>query len=131
MILTTLSTTYSLQSSKFIPNQELKFLYIQPGKLPNTLAILTTIPELSNISKCEGIFFHNSSLNFLFKDEAISIPISIITNIDSICRELNTPKAKFSKPILYIESYNESFRLTYSEMLIPHPMFLNFISIEK
>lgn len=132
MNLTTPYEVFNLESIKFIPNQQLKFLYIQPGKKPNTLALLTTIPELSQIQKCEGFFFLNDSMYFLYSDTCESVPITRVTNINKLLRDgfhSNDSHTPFRKPLIYLEEYLDGYRLTYSEPIIPYPNAFNFIQI--
>lgn len=137
----TLSTPYkefSLQSVKFIPNQNSKFLYIQTGKEPDTLTLITTIPELSQIHSCEGFFFLNDTITFLYSSTVETVSITKVTNLSRLLRKgfyvdgnhynaLKTVPIK--KPLIYLEEYLEGYRLTYSESIIPHSDALNFIKI--
>ncbi len=138
MTLTTPYEVFNLESVKFIPNQKLKFLYIQLGKKPDTLTLLTSIPELSKIQKCEGFFLFNDTMNFLYDDSVEAIPITRVTNLNKLLREgfhvegehhnalKNVP---FKKPLIYLEEYLDGYRLTYSEPIIPHLDAFNFISL--
>ena len=138
MTITTPYEVFNLDSVKFIPNQKLKFLYIQIGKKPDTLTLSTSIPELSKIQKCEGFFLFNDTMNFLYDDSVEAIPITRVTNLNKLLREgfhvegehhnalKNVP---FKKPLIYLEEYLDGYRLTYSEPIIPHLDAFNFISL--
>ncbi len=138
MTLTTPYEVFNLDSVKFIPNQKLKFLYIQTGKKPDTLTLLTTIPELSNIKECEGFFLSNDNMTFLYSDSAESVPITKVTNLNKLlrngfhveCEHHNALKnVPFKKPLIYLEEYLNGYRLTYSETIIPHLDAFNFINL--
>lgn len=129
MTITTPYEVFNLDSVKFIPNQELKFLYIQVGKKPDTLTLLTTIPELSKIKECEGFFLFNDTMSFLYSDSVESVPITRVTNLSKLLREGFNASVPFKKPLIYLEEYLDGYRLTYSEPIIPHLDAFNFISL--
>lgn len=132
---------HTLEACRFIPNQKTKFMYIQAGKKPNTLTLITSIPELANISTCEGLFKVDDTMSFLLADTCETLQISRVTNINKLLREgfvgldgvfrNNLKRVNFSKPIFYLEEYLAGYSLTYSEPLIPHIDAFNFIEIKK
>ena len=129
MTITTPYEVFNLDSVKFIPNQKLKFLYIQVGKNPDTLTLLTTIPELSKIKECEGFFLFNDTMSFLYSDSVESVPITKVTNLSKLLREGFNASVPFKQPLIYLEEYLDGYRLTYSEPIIPHLDAFNFISL--
>ena len=142
MELITLYGKHTLEACRFIPKQQTKFMYIQAGKKPNTLTLITSIPELANISTCEGLFKTDSeTINFLLADTCEPLKLTKITNIDKLLLNGFTTKegihlnnlknVKFTKPIIYLEEYLDGYRLTYSKALIPHTDAFNFIAIGK
>ena len=131
MYLSTMLRTYKV-NLRYIPNQKAKFLYLRPDKVPDTLLLLTSIAELHDIKDATALLLNNKNFIVLFNDHAEVFPVAQISNLDSVCRELEPDgHLSISIPLLFLEEYtDENYRLSYSEQLIKHPVLLDYISIQ-
>ena len=139
MQLTTIHATFPLDLVKFTPNRLPKFLYIQQSRKSTSLHLITNIPELANISTCQGIYVSEGLIHFLFPDTCESLPLARTTNLNRLLREGFTDSqgvycnalrhVHFSKPLLDLTESHTGYNLTYSEPLIPTPAALNLIQI--